>query len=77
MSPKTALVNHAPDPVHTLEPLGVPMRRLGAILRQRAWLVLLVLALGLGGMGGYLAWAPVHLQGRGFGAGGAAPNPGE
>ena len=58
MSPKTALVNHAPDPVHTLEPLGVPMRRLGAILRQRAWLVLLVLALGLGGMGGYLAWAP-------------------
>ena len=33
MSPKTALVNHAPDPVHTLEPLGVPMRRLGAILR--------------------------------------------
>ena len=58
MSPKTALVNHAPDPVHTLEPLGVPMRRLGAILRRRAWLVLLVLALGLGGMGGYLAWAP-------------------
>ena len=58
MSPKTALVNHAPDPVHTLEPLGVPMRRLGAILRRRAWLVLLVLALGLGGMGGYLARAP-------------------
>ncbi|CAH2598692.1 Polysaccharide biosynthesis tyrosine autokinase [Rhodovastum atsumiense] len=58
MTANPALTGPAPDPVHTLEPIGVPLRRLGTILRRRFLLVLLVMTLGLGGMGLYLAKAP-------------------
>lgn len=57
MTTLPALPGPAYDPVSHLEPLGVPVRRLGAVLRRRAWLVLLVLLLGTGSMGAYLMQA--------------------
>lgn len=43
-------LRHAPELVQEEEPLGVPLRRLFAVLRRKAWIVLLVVAAGMAGM---------------------------
>lgn len=40
------------------EPLGVPFRKLLAVLRRRLWLVLFAMAVGIGGMVAFLAYTP-------------------
>jgi succinoglycan biosynthesis transport protein ExoP len=37
------------DPIHRLEPLGVPVMQVGQILRRHAWVILLVVVVGVGG----------------------------
>ncbi|MBR0659902.1 GumC family protein [Neoroseomonas oryzicola] len=46
-------LRHGPEVLREEEPIGVPVRRLFAVLRRRGWLVVLVVLLGVGGM---LAW---------------------
>jgi succinoglycan biosynthesis transport protein ExoP len=53
----------APDPTNRLEPLGVPLGRLGGILGRHYWIVLLTVLLGAGGTAGLITSMPKQYTG--------------
>lgn len=51
-------LRHGPEMLREEEPIGIPVRRLFAVLRRRAWIVAIVVAAGLSAMLAWLGRAP-------------------